>query len=291
MTQTIALPEIQAASGLVVAMAEACASCGGVRGLEANARNADFGGFGLLGASVWRELCDQVRAVYRREEYVVVRGLPVTEDGGSLILAALATGRRLRTYRGNQIVKKFEMSPWTTDLSHTIREGDFHTDLNTDPEPPALTAIQCLRADPGAPDYGQNRVARLEDILAHLRAEGRADVGRFLEQAEVTMSSSSTQSWTGSIIRDSHVRYHPATLRAAQQLPEVATILEEMIQAVHIAALSVSLPFDLGPGDLLFVSNRRALHYRGECSVRFKRFPTEYDSRAIFVLHQLAEAQ
>ena len=55
------------------------------------------------------------------------------------------------------------------------------------------------------------------------------------------------------------------------------------------AALAVSRPFDLGPGDVLFVSNRRALHYRGECSVRFTRFPVEYQARAIFVLHQLDE--
>lgn len=283
------LPEIKVESSLGAAMVEACASCGGVRGLEEKARNADLECLDLFATPAWRDLRDLIQTIYSREEYVVVRGLPVTDDGGSLLVAALATGRHFRTYRGDQVVKKFAMSPWTTDLSHTIREGDFHTDLNTEAEPPALTVIQCLRPDPGAPTYGQNRVARWRDVFDHLRTGGRGDVVSFLERARVTMASGQARTWTGSIVEGNRVRYHPETLRDAEQSPEVATDLERMIQAVHATALSVSVPFDLGPGDVLFVSNWRSVHYRGECSVRFTRFPTEYDSRVIFVLHQLGE--
>ena len=55
--------------------------------------------------------------------------------------------------------------------------------------------------------------------------------------------------------------------------------------AIHRAALGVSVPFHTGKGDTLLVSNRTALHYRGACSVRFTKFPTEFDSRSLVVLH------
>ena len=40
------------------------------------------------------------------------------------------------------------------------------------------------------------------------------------------------------------------------------------------------------PGDVLMVSNTKALHYRGACSVLFTRFPTEFESRSLLILHR-----
>jgi alpha-ketoglutarate-dependent taurine dioxygenase len=282
------LPEV-IADALAEALRTTFTDDGGIERLEEQVRRVDFDGLDLLDRPAWRRFADEIRELYRERDHVIVRGLPVTEDGASALVAALAMGRRFRTYRGDQVVKKFRMSPWTEDLSHTTKEGDFHTDINTAPQPPALTAIQCLDPDPGAPDYGQNRVARLGDLLAYLESEGDVERVRFLRRTPVTMSNARGQAWSGTIVDDGSLRYHPATLRAATQTPDVAAELEAVIGAVHEAALAVSRPFDLGPGDVLFVSNRRALHYRGECSVRFTRFPTEYQARAIFVLHQLDE--
>jgi hypothetical protein len=45
------------------------------------------------------------------------------------------------------------------------------------------------------------------------------------------------------------------------------------------------VPFHTGPGDAVLVSNRTALHYRGACSVRFTKFPNEFDARSVLVLH------
>lgn len=290
-------PEIRADATLADAVRAACEANGGLESLEEAGRIGRFDDLDLLRQPGWLAFVEEIREIYRWNDHVVVRGLPVTEDGASLLVASLSMSWRFRTYRGNQIVKKFSMSPWTRDLSHTTREGDFHTDLNTAPEPPVLTAIQCLVSDPGAPEYGQNRVARLEDLLARLEEQNRGDVSRFLRQTPVTMTNGSGQDWSGTIVADGTgaparippLRYHPATLRAASQSAEAAAALEKVIAAVHEAALAISVPFDLRSGDLLLVSNHRALHYRGECSVSFRRFPTEYDARQIFVLHQMGE--
>lgn len=284
----IGLPEVHVDTALAEALAEVC-SRSGVEELEEMARTEDLDGLDLLDRPGWRAFVEQVRETWCRRDHVVVRGLPASEDGASLLVAALATGRRFRTYRGDRVVKKFSMSPWTRDLSHTTREGDFHTDLNTAPEPPALTAIQCLEGDPGVPEYGQNRVARRDDLLAHLEEHGPGDVLRFLQRTPVTMTNGRSQQWSGTIVDGDRLRCHPATLRDAPGSSEMSAGLETVISAVHEASLAVSTPFDLRPGDVLFVSNHRALHYRGECSVSFTRFPTEYRSRAIFVLHQLDE--
>lgn len=289
----MALPELRANEEQHRLLLEACAQVDGIDRLEAkilaNETANETTAQTALSNPAWKGFIEAALELWSHQDHVVVRGLPVTPDGTSLVLAALGFSNNFRTYRQNQMVKKFSMSPWTKGLSHTTREGDFHTDLNTDAHPPALTAIQCLEPDPGAPHYGENRVARLENLLRHLEDRGQENVLSFLRRSQVTMTNGRHQSWSGQIISGERLRYHPATLRAADQSPPVAAQLEEMISEIHRAALAVSTPFHLDPGDILFVSNHRALHYRGECSVAFIRPPTEYRARSIFVLHQLDE--
>lgn len=291
MTVSRTLPEIEIPSEAAGVLVEASAASGGTATVERSILANDDGCADFLATPAWREIKQHLWEMYRRHDYVILRGAPVTEDGVSLLLTSLALSTRFRTYRSDQIVKKFRMSPWTEDLSHSTREGDFHTDLNTEPEPPAVTAIQCLEADPGAPRYGVNRVARVPDLLRELESRGRADLLRFLHEEEVAMANGARQCWTGTIVTGDRVRYHPVTLRDARQTSRVASSIDEVIRGVHEAAMTVSIPFDLRPGDVLFTSNRRALHYRGECSVEFTKFPTDYRSRAIFVLHQRCEPE
>lgn len=291
MTHGATLPEVNATPEVAALLAEACDASGGTAALEARVREERLDDLDLRASRPWRELSEEVREAYRAHDHVVLRGLPVTEDGASLLMAALAASSHFRSYRAGQIVKRFRMSPWTADLSHTTKEGDFHTDLNTEPEPPAVTVIQCQEADPGAPRYGVNRVARLEDLLRRLEEQKADQVLGFLQDTQVAMVNGSAQRWRGSIVEEGRIRYHPVTLRDAEQSSEVAAVLDEVLTEVHEAALAVSVPFDLRPGDVLLTSNRRALHYRGECSVAFTRYPTEYRSRSIFVLHQPHEPE
>mgnify|MGYP005848882989 CR=1 FL=1 len=292
----IFLPEFRVDSSLAEAIHSAAKSWG-LEGIEDATRRDALNEIDLIRSPEWLSFSSDIGDAYRAHDHVVVRGLPVTEDGAAFLLATMALGRSFRTYRGGQIVKKFSMSPWTKDLSHTTRKGDFHTDLNTASEPPVLTAIQCLLPDPGAPKYGQNRVARMSDLLDCLEVNGQHDVLQLLRDARVTMSNGSGQDWSGAIVVDGSgssarippLRYHPSTLRAATSQALESAELETMIGAVHEAAIAASIPFDLASGDTLFVSNHRALHYRGECSVKFTRFPTEYQARQIFVLHLMEE--
>lgn len=249
--------------------------------------------FPFFASDVWETFCQSTLQLWRERDHVIVRGLPALAEGASLLLASLCLAGRFKTFRNGQIVKTFRMSPWTTDLSHTTREGDFHTDINTDPEPPAVTAIQCLTPDPGSPQYGVNRVARSVDLLAYLEANGSQDLLRFLRETPVTMVNDRSQdAWTGQIVQGDRIRFHPDTVRAAMRRFEIqAPELEEHLAAIHAAALAVSTPFGLDAGDVLFVSNHRALHYRGECSVAFINFPLEFRSRAIHVLHKMSEPQ
>lgn len=100
----------------------------------------------------------------------------------------------------------------------------------------------------------------------------------------------SDAAWSGTIIEGERIRFHPETLRtASQRLQQDDSEMEARLLAVHRAALAVSDPFWLDAGDVLLVSNHRALHYRGECSVVFTNFPLEFLSRSIHVLHKLDE--
>ena len=260
--------------------------------LEQTARVDDLKGLPLITSSEWSSFSASVRHVFAARDHMVIKGLPVNSAGATLILAARAIGSMFRTYRGGQIIKNFKMSPWTSELSHTTREGEFHTDLNTEIRPPAITAMQCLDPDPGAPLYGVSRAARLTDLLSHLEECNDVETLRFLTQDTVTMlNDRSSSSWSGRIVEEGLMRYHPETLRAAaRRSGHPAPMLEDRIAGVARAALAVSEPFFLDRGDVLLLSNYRTLHYRGECSVVFNRYPTEFISRSVFILHANQES-
>jgi len=239
----------------------------------------------LESVAAWQDLARRVRVAYARHDHVVLRGLEPVADARTLMAAAAILGHRFLTYRAGQVVKAFAMSPWSQGLAHAGAEGFFHTDLNASAAPPALTAIQCVKPDPGAPAYGFNRVIRLGDLLDHLRAEGREDAITFMTEQEVEMANErSPTSWRGRIVRDGVLRFHPETIRAAARRRGDAppdAILDAIQQAATMASASISLD----RGDILLFSNHRTLHYRSECSVNFIKFPMEFEARQIHVLH------
>jgi len=242
-------------------------------------------------SGAWNRFRERALRLWKDYDHVIIREVPVAADGASLLYLALALCRRFKAYRSDKVVKHFRMSPWTTELSHTLQEGHFHTDINTAPAPPVVTAIQCRIPDPGAPAYGEVRIARLSDLLQALCRSGETQTLAFLQETEVTMvNESSPDGWTGRAVVDGHIRFHPETLRAAhRRYGSLPADFEDHLRVLKEAALSVSTPIQLGAGDALLVSNTRALHYRGACSVTYQSFPRQFTSREVYVLHMLDE--
>jgi hypothetical protein len=239
----------------------------------------------------WHDFVDQVSNAWKTNHHMVVRNMP-TDNGASTLLAALSLPARFKPYRGQKIVKHFKMSPWTEELSQTIKEGHFHTDLNTAPIPPAATVIHCIKSDPD-PKMGVSRVALLSDLLNHLEEVGATETHTFLTETQVDMVDERKQgSWSGLIVESDSIRFHPETLRAAaRRLNSLPEDLEAHLAQIHESALAVSEPIYLAPGDAIFVSNKRALHYRGACTAQFTMFPREFHAREIYVLHLQEEPQ
>jgi hypothetical protein len=244
----------------------------------------------LFISEAWISFQSLLQQAFRDSQHVVVRGVPLIGDGLSFMSIAQTAIHRFRRYRGGHVVKHFKMSPWTEDLSHTTRDGHFHTDLNTAKSPPDVTAMQCVRCDPGGNGYGALRVAGIRDLVLELRAAGDAGAVEFLEQRDVEMVDyTGAGSWIGKIVSGDTVRYHPSTIVAAKRRRgEEWESLKPVLDRIHAAAMNVSSNIDLSPGDVLIVSNTRALHYRGPCTVRFRRFPRDFDAREVYVLHGTA---
>lgn len=284
-------PVIFAPSKVASALDSLCSSTNSLEMLENTAQVNDLNDLPLTKSREWLKFSSEVRKAFIEKDHVVIKGLPVNNRGATLLIVSKTVGSMFRTYRGGQIVKHFKMSPWTRELSHTTKEGEFHTDLNTEIQPPALTAMQCLDPDPGAPQYGISRVARLKDILLFLEQNNNLELLKFLTESTVSMlNDRSSASWSGSIVEDDIIRYHPETLRAAKRrFDHQEPFLEDKILSIAQAAMKVSEPFILEAGDVLLLSNHRTLHYRGECSVMFKHYPTDFLSRSIFILHMNRE--
>jgi len=236
----------------------------------------------------WISFCELITLTIQHRGYAVVRGLDA-DEGRSLLIVSSAIRVSFDTYKPERIVKRFRMSPWTTELSHTLRAGDFHTDGNVSAVPPIATAMQCEHDDPGAPEYAEQRVAHLPlllDRLASGTVEEREALSFLTGPATAMAHERSREVWRGTLVQNDTIRYHPHSLRVAcERLKGESSKLESVIFAVHGAAMDVSVPFHTSPGDTVLVSNRTALHYRGECSVRFTKFPTEFEARSLLVLH------
>ncbi|QZE30740.1 TauD/TfdA family dioxygenase [Pantoea ananatis] len=242
-------------------------------------------------SSQWAEFVAQVAQAWHDRDSLIVRGVP-TDDGGTTLLAALSLSARFKSYRNNKIVKHFKMSPWTVELSQTIQEGHFHTDLNTAPVPPAATVIHCHKPDPN-PCMGESRIAGLYDLLNELERRDEVETLAFLTKTKVDMVDEHKQgSWNGSIVASNTIRFHPETLRAAAlRLGSLPQDLEHHLKTIHDSSMAVSEPIHLAPGDAIFVSNLRALHYRGECTAQFTNYPRQFLAREIYVLHLQDEPQ
>ena len=288
-----AAPFLTAPSQVAVAVAEVCAVRDAISYLEEMVVSDRIDTLPLFLTEEWLRFLAKVRQIFEENDYAVIRGLPSERDGAVLLLAALTIGKSLRIYRDGKVSKHFKMSPWTTELSHTTRAGEFHTDLNTEPCPPAITAIQCLEPDPGSPQYGVTRVARLADLLEFVELDDDKSTQRYFREDTVTMlNDRSSSSWTGRIVEAGAIRYHPETIRAAaRRAGDSLREIEQRIAGVERAAMSVSKPFVLQRGDILLTSNHRTLHYRGECSVVFRNYPIDFESRHVAVLHALREPQ
>ena len=282
-----ALPEITIDPLLNVRIDAVASTFASVEEAEATALAGDIA-IDLVDDERWIEFCRRVSATIRDRGYIVVRGLRA-DEGRSLLIASRALGAAFATYGADRIVKRFRMSPWADGLSHTLKAGDFHTDGNVSRNPPGGTAMQCEVEDPGAPEYAEQRVAYLPDILERLASGSQEEVAafEFLTNSEAAMASETAPGvWRGRLVQDGKIRYHPQSLRvAAKRLKEQAPDVEPVIAAVHRASMDVSVPFHTRPGDTVLVSNTFALHYRGECSVRFTKFPREFEARSLLVLH------
>jgi hypothetical protein len=241
-------------------------------------------------SEILRSLRERALALWKLHAHVILRHLPLCTQGGTGLLTAALLVKKFVFYGEERVARHFRMSPWTKSLSHTLAAGSFHTDFNTAVSPPGTTAIQCLEADPGAPQYGQLRVARFEQVMARL-ATSAPETARFVQCEEVTMlSESAPAGWRGKIFADGIVRFHPEGLRAGRKmLGKNSPSLEVHLAQVTAAAVHVSTPFHLDAGDLLLVSNRRALHQRDACTVRFTEFPMRFEARRVSVFHAIDE--
>ncbi len=241
---------------------------------------------GQLASADWWAFVVGLGRFWSNRDHVIVRDVPIVGDGATTLLLALAFDAAFKPYRRDKIVKHFRMSPWTTELSQTMRECHFHTDLSTAIEPPCVTLIHCRKADP-TPGRGVIRVAPVRQLLAELRQRGAEEALRFMLSDTVGMVDERARAfWSGVIASESSVRFHPETLRAAERRgAHFADSLEHQLEVIHDAAMAASEPIELGSGDALFVSNIRALHYRGACTVQYLEFPRSFEAREIHILH------
>jgi alpha-ketoglutarate-dependent taurine dioxygenase len=214
--------------------------------------------------------------------FVHLRGFPDLGDLRGIVTLGSLLGE-LFADLSHQATLVVEASPAPGATLQGNRTGALfpHTDFAMLERPPAVTLLRCATEDPLGAPFGVNGVMLAQHIIDHffgaewlplLWTVPLPFAGRKPSGENVVFGTPVLDVEPGSLDVRS-VRFHPSRVhhgfrvRGQDATPEEAAVLQHLLSAARAVRQEVYLC----AGDYLIVSNRRALHDRGRCSLRLGR--------------------
>jgi hypothetical protein len=103
------------------------------------------------------------------KKYLIIRDFGINLAALVSLTYFLSNGKLFYIPRlNNAFIAIFEMKN-TEELSHTLKDGFFHTDYSTHPSTPDYLTLHIIRKDPNYPFYSRNSIVLLNDILNFLK--------------------------------------------------------------------------------------------------------------------------
>ena len=200
---------------------------------------------------------------------VLVRGVDVADDRALLDVVGRAAEPAGQGEAGDVLVFDVTPKPDGGDLSSTRQEFDLHTDSTFMAVPHDVIALGCQRAAPGG--GGRSLVVRIDAVVHELRRRDEQALevlqrpafpfalktGEGVQVGLLPVLEQAPDGW--------RVRYRgDITARLVEHGVAVDDEAVGALAAFRAAASRCAelVAFDLEPGDVLLVDNRRALHGR-----------------------------
>jgi hypothetical protein len=207
--------------------------------------------------------------------YALLSGLPADDRPAWALALGEALGVVLDDVEAQpSALLVSEVRPGAQLQGSQLRELDLHTDYSMWAEPPRLTLLRNIAADP-TPGLGLNGVVDTARLL--FRHEGTEDCDLWcssqLPFAATAQSGKERIHWSPILQEvDSRagvrVRFHISRIRRGFKLAGVQPSREQAtaIATFLAAARDIEEQVSLSLGDVLFIDNHACLHSRGRCS-------------------------
>jgi alpha-ketoglutarate-dependent taurine dioxygenase len=166
----------------------------------------------------------------------------------------------------------------TPYASCRAEELSLHTDYATFLNPPRFTITHCLEPDPKFPHLGKSIVVELDPVLVHLR-EQEPFLDKFLRERRVPFQRNAEHNSyhsdvpTFSVLDQDLVRFDstlilPHLERSATENDfQSAKAIRQFEMLCHKLGRRSEIALDRM--EVLIIDNRRLVHSRGPCSIRY----------------------
>lgn len=170
-----------------------------------------------------------------------------------------------------------ELTPYA---SCRCAELSLHTDYATFPEPPRFTITHCKEPDPEFPNKGRSIVVLLEPVLRHL-SEREPQLDKLLRTVPVPFRRNAEHDvyhpdvpWHTILDAEDHVRFDRTLIvppLEASDHPERATLIDAALRFEELCTrLGERVELALDADEVLIIANRKVVHSRSECSIRWE---------------------
>jgi len=216
-----------------------------------------------------------------KKDYLILRKFGKNLSTLVSLVYFLSRGKIFHIPRlNNAFIAIFEMKN-SNELSHTLKDGFFHTDYSTHPYTPDYLTLNIVRRDPMYPFYSRNSIVLLNDIIDFLKLYNR-DLLKYLTSTDVPIKVNDKIVYQKIInLEDNVIRFHEKLIKDALIITNRENEVYYIDEFVTICT-SLMKDFVLDEGDLAIISNKTVLHKRGPATVKFDNIEKKFIGRKVY---------
>jgi len=216
-----------------------------------------------------------------KKDYLIIRKFGKNLSALVSLVYFLSMGKIFYLPRlNNAFIAIFEMKN-SNELSHTLKDGFFHTDYSTHPNTPDYLTLNIINRDPMYPFYSRNSIVLLDDILDFLKLYNK-NLLEYLTLTDIPVKVNNKIVYQKIIdLENNVIRFHEKLIKDALVITNRQNEIFYIDEFVTICTFLMK-DFVLDEGDLAIISNKTVLHKRGPATIKFDNKEKKFIGRKVY---------
>jgi len=224
---------------------------------------------------------DNLQALLSKNNFVIIKKFG-TDLYSFIILNFLLSKEIYFSERMNAALHTFKSKLKSSGLSEDLHNHGFHTDFLFQDTIPDFVSLQCLIKDPKYPYLGRNYIVDTKKLFLNMMTKFSL-TEEYLLNLELPYTFGEKTIWIKVFLKENtriSIRMHLLTVDLSKLKKEHFLEDVSIVELLNQLSLSLSIDFVLDEGDIVIISNKYALHKRGETSLDITNI-NNYKSRKI----------